>query len=1028
MKYKILLTLLLGYSINVFAATQKTTKATLKALVEKGYISETRIITSVHLSGNNKLTEKIATPLLWSDPATWSSFGATKPVAGSAVSIPSGVEIILDESPPILKSLDISGKLEFADKDINLTAGWIMVMGTFQIGTESVPYTKKAIITLNGTDKNEVVMGIKSTRGIMVMGGILELHGVPPTKVYTKLNENAAAGSTTLTLADNVNWKTGDELVLSTTDYYASANATAQKSTISAINGANSITIQNGLNAQRWGKLQYLTSTGLSLTPGGTLPTNLVAGTPTILDERGEVGNLTRNIVIQSVNDATWQNDGFGCHIMVMRLGMTLGVAHINGIEIVRGGQSGILARYPFHWHMESYQGANTLADVTGQYIRNSVVNQSSQRGMVIHGTNGAEISNNIIYDVRGHGIFTEDASERRNLINGNIVLKVRNPLPGKALKIHESENSSGFWISNPDNTITNNYASDCEGFGYWLAFPTKTFGFSAQIQLNPSLMKFGVFNKNNAHSNQNQGIFVDNAESDELGNTGGGRYTSTTDMQTPEYPYDNVSPFELGDFSTWKNNTSGIWSRTAAERLRRVISADNSFIFFSGASDNINSGQIEQSLAVGQSFNYNMNGVIIPDQYNAGPPAAFASYHSTFDIKNNVVVNFPGVAGSPSGAFAINDYYLIPIDKGAVRNTNNILINSHPGVRTLPAEPQHVYGVIWDPQNYWGGPAGHNNNYVFDNPFFTYGLTKHLVPPSTAISGGVIVDGPFYGFDNYTINQQEIIYDKIKAVRTDINGNTVGTWTVEAGQYGDILGNMRHFAAHPTGYYYLDFPTINNINDFMVRVSNMLTPNDYQVVSMEYSGSYKITNLFSSTAYNMSEFGNNLPYPTDQQDVHTYAAVANFQAVVDAPQGEVYWQDRVNNKVWFKVRGGLNNGDPSLPDTNDINLYKDFKVRAYGSYSTLGTDADSNRGNDAKIYPNPTKDIVSIEFNSKSNEKLNFILTDTSGREVKKFQLDAKIGTNIQKLSLSGLPDSIYFITISDGKTIILTKKVIKK
>jgi hypothetical protein len=112
-----------------------------------------------------------------------------------------------------------------------------------------------------------------------------------------------------------------------------------------------------------------------------------------------------------------------------------------------------------------------------------------------------------------------------------------------------------------------------------------------------------------------------------------------------------------------------------------------------------------------------------------------------------------------------------------------------------------------------------------------------------------------------------------------------------------------------------------------------MLTSDDYQVMSVEYSGDFKITNLFSSTAYNMSEFGNNLPYPENQQDVHTYTAVTSFQAVVSAAQGEVYWHDRANNKVWFKVRGGLNSGDPDQPETADANLYKEFRVRAYGEF-----------------------------------------------------------------------------------------------
>ena len=78
------------------------------------------------------------------------------------------------------------------------------------------------------------------------------------------------------------------------------------------------------MNAQRWGLLQYATASGMSLTYSAP-PATVVAGTPTVLDERAEVGNLTRNIVIQAPDDARWQNDKFGCHVMIMRQGTTQG-------------------------------------------------------------------------------------------------------------------------------------------------------------------------------------------------------------------------------------------------------------------------------------------------------------------------------------------------------------------------------------------------------------------------------------------------------------------------------------------------------------------------------------------------------------------------------------------------------------------------------------------------------------------------------------------------------------------------------
>ncbi|HEX8575543.1 MAG TPA: G8 domain-containing protein [Flavobacterium sp.] len=967
------------------------------------------------------------TPMLWSSNSSWASMGATKPVAGSAVTIPAGVHMILDESPPNLSSLSISGKLEFAGRDINLTAGWIMVMGTLQVGTPTTPYVHKAIITLNATNLNEEIMGM-GTRGIMVMGGKLELHGVPPTKPITKLNNHAGAGTTALSLLDPVSWNVNDQVVVATSDFYGAANGTAQRTQITTINSSTSLNIQDGLNAQRWGKLQYLTPTGMSLTYAAP-PANLPAGTPTILDERAEVANLTRNIVVQSVDDDLWRNNGFGCHIMIMKMNDIVGEAHLNGVEIKRGGQAGKLGRYPFHWHMLSYQGNTTLPDVTGQYIRNSTINQSAQRGIVIHGTNGTEVSNNVVYDVRGHGIFTEDAVERRNIINGNLVLRVRNPLPGKHLKLHEIDGrlgSSGFWISNPDNTITNNTAADCEGSGFWLAFPERTFGESRGIALKPRYLRFGVFNSNHAHSNQKEGIFLDNVEVDELGTTEGRRYASTTDMQEPQWPFTTILEFELTNYSVWKNNTSGIWNASGRSRNIGVVSADNINKFFAGVGDEQYASSAEKSLVIGMSLNYNMNGVTIPTSWGSGPPVAFASYHSTFDIKNNTIVNFPAVQDKTSGAFAIDDYYLTPVDKGTIRNPGNIMIDSHPGVRILPREPQFTFGVLWDPHNYWGGPASQDNYYVLNNSFLTYGQTVH-VPQNNAVSGGVIVDGPFYGFSNYRINGVDRPYDKIHVTRTNAGGNIVGNWVVEAGSVNAILGNMRHFAAHPTGYYYLDFPTIDDINEFALNVTNMLTADDYQVVSVEYSGDYNITQLFASTAYNMNDFGNTVPFPTGEANTHAYAAVTSFQDVVNAPTGEVFWHDKINNKVWFKVRGGVNPGEPTYAPTRDLNLYKEFKIRAYGTYSPLDVTPPGGDITLNKIYPNPTKNIITIEYYTPNTGDVNFVINDAVGRELGHIKTNSIVGKNVQTLNLEPFPNGVYFLNIKNGSNLDMTRKIIK-
>ena len=1051
MKTKILLLLSLSIWLMPYLLTAFNKPATSNSYLDKiiaVFFSNTKIESIVIKNPNGTICKGstnglMMAPVLWSSASSWTALNLQKPVDGSAVIIPAGIHMILDETPPNLASLTINGKLEFANTALNLTTGWIMVSGTLQIGTATTPFTSKAIITLNATNMTHEEMGM-GTRGIMVMGGKLELHGTPPAKHFTKLNEHAAAGSNNLSLLNSVNWSVTDEIVVATSDFYNAGNGSAQRTKI--INTTGSVlSIQDGLNAQRWGKLQYLTATGMSLTPG-TLPANILPGTPTVLDERAEVANLTRNIVIQSVDDALWRNNGFGCHIMIMRSGGITGEARLNGVEIKRGGQAGKKGRYPFHWHMLSYSGSTTLPDVTGQYISNSTINESAQRGIVIHGTNGAIVRNNVVYDVRGHGVFTEDASERRNIIDGNIVMKIRNPLPNNVLKQHESFNinpggSSGLWISNPDNTVRNNIVTDSEAFGYWLAFPIRAFGESAAVPLKPLYMKFGVFNNNIAHSNKLEGIFMDAGESDEAGNVERIQYFSTSNMTNPTRGngVENVEIFELLGNTVWKNSNSGIWMAAGAARNRGSISADNVGRFFAGKTDTVYPTVVEKALAVGTSLNYNMNGVTRPTGWNIGPISAFASYHSSADIQNNVIVNFPAEQGKATGFMALNDYYITPVDKGNIRNTGNILINSHPGVRTKPTDnnpafTQHVYGALLDSHNVTGvANPSPENYYVYDETFFTHGQTRQIVAPSPEISGGVIVRGPFYGIAEYYVNRIERPFDKIVVNRSTATGSNVGNWVVESSVDNNgvlsqgMLGNMRHFATHPSGFYHLDWPTINDVNDVIFRVDNLLTDNEYQVLSVEFSGNYNVENLFAMRSHDMNDYTNGTPFPgSDGFWRRTYTPVANYDAVVNAPTGQVYWHDKINNKVWMKLRGGFIQKNTSLPDNHDFNLYRSFKIRVYGKPAPLSLASQATTLS-SRIYPNPASDVVTVEYNLQNNDNINILVHDIVGRQYSSTKTTGTAGQNVQNLNFGTYPNGVYFVTVKNGTDLQSTMKIIK-
>jgi len=154
-----------------------------------------------------------------------------------------------------------------------LTTEWILVFGELEIGTEARPHISRATITLTDKVKDEQLMGM-GDRGIMLSGGTLNLHG-NRTNAWTKLASTAEAGSSSIIVANADQWQAGDQIVLASTDYNPRQ---AETRYITAING-NTITLNEPLEYMHFGEITFG------------------------VDERGEVGLLTRNIKVQSSED-----------------------------------------------------------------------------------------------------------------------------------------------------------------------------------------------------------------------------------------------------------------------------------------------------------------------------------------------------------------------------------------------------------------------------------------------------------------------------------------------------------------------------------------------------------------------------------------------------------------------------------------------------------------------------------------------------------------------------------------------------
>ena len=813
----------------------------------------------------------------WSNPATW---GGTLPDATSSVTIPAGKRVLLDSSVTV-KNLTILGTLEFADQDLELTSDYIMLHGALRIGTPAKPFERKAIITLTGgVTENIMDMG---SRGILVMGGKLELYGKSPVKAWTRLNDHAAAGTTNLALLEDTGWKAGDQIVVAPTDFHQVGGA--EQFDLVAVTG-NTLKLQTNLQKPRWGKLQYVSNSGMTLTPDTSV-------TPLVLDERAEVGNLSRNIVIQGADDAPWNTQGFGAHVMVMEGS----VLDFDGVELQRVGQKSKARRYPIHFHGLSYREDGTvLADATNSFVKNSVIWNSKNRCVVIHGTNGVSITNNICYDILGHAMFLEDGVEIRNTFDGNLVLKVRSPGEGQALLKHELDSvtgSSGFWLTNPNNTLHNNAVADAGGHGIWYAFSKVPLGLYKKVKIfAPVHTAFGSFDNNVAHSNGGDGFHMDNASADDAGNLEGSNYRPTATGEYIDFRYKDSLPFTISRLTSYKNDGQALWHRQGGGTFERTVSADSPSSLFAGSANCI----IKDSISIG----YSLNKSTID---SSRPPVGMATYNGSCDVKNHLFVDLPFVPGTPSGAFDTN-YYGHPVDKSLVRSTELHFINAPIGYRKPPvlANNSTLAGALWDPHGYTGGPAG--NYWVFNSPFLTFGTTCQNI--AGVGDTGKSCAGPYYGLNHFQLERSDA--DEHKLMPIEVTRDDNGTvWSVGDGRTAPMLGNMRHAALLKNGNYTLRFPMSPLPKTVIFTATDLISNDDSVMLAVQYSGAVDNPWVYGTTdnnPYDVPQWSSAML--ADFKDRVRIMTPANSINEVRSGDGSKYFQDKANNLVYIKLRNGL--------------------------------------------------------------------------------------------------------------------------
>ena len=434
---------------------------------------------------------------------------------------------------------------------------------------------------------NRALMTVGNNDGFLMTarGGRLELYGEDKIS-FTKLAETAEAGDSEIivhnviernysdgasdadgfiTSAEDdgaMNWSVGDRIVVTSTDYnYQNYSLATIDGMIDIGDGTSLLELDRPLEHRHNGEIELY-----------QVPDQDGNVTEKTLDLRAEVALLNRNIVIQGLAEQdtdiepgdralaqfmprqhtpftaldpevqdTQVANGIGGHIMIM--GSPVRDNVIDGVQLNLMGQASRRGRYPIHWHIAGDRGADPDQNRSGDLLRNSVVTNSNNRGVVLHGTSGVRVEGVTLFDVHGHGFFLEDGVEVDNEFIANLAIGIHTvggedgPFPNNNIfdscagslpcrlsdpvlveafqnmnrglddnsnprlprndpfivdthdlfQVFESRGagSAAFWITNPDNRLIGNISAGAFGTGFWYILPRMPIGESAHIMAN---------------------------------------------------------------------------------------------------------------------------------------------------------------------------------------------------------------------------------------------------------------------------------------------------------------------------------------------------------------------------------------------------------------------------------------------------------------------------------------------------------------------------------------------------------------
>ncbi|GFN92106.1 fibrocystin-l [Plakobranchus ocellatus] len=333
----------------------------------------------------------------WSDAATWVHLtdSGVEPLDNEDLTIPQDRWILVDKPLPKLGKLIIEGGLQMPDNpslDILLEADYIYITGRLVAGwSQAKPFQGRLRILLNGNKRSEVFPHVSGAppgaKFIGVFGG-LQLHGVDPGIIRTRLRRTAKVGDQTLTVEDNVGWSAGNEILLTTTDYNSWHTETF---TITSVSG-KVISLNDTV------KFIHIAH---KVTIGGKT-----------LELKAEVALLSRNIKIEGNEYTGSESESFGARVLV---GQTFydgeqraGFAQFSNVEFFHTGQEGFTENYDARFSLTFMDTLSNPGQIMYSFVKRCAFHNGYSTAIGAFAIQGLEIDENTVHHTVGPGIRVE--------------------------------------------------------------------------------------------------------------------------------------------------------------------------------------------------------------------------------------------------------------------------------------------------------------------------------------------------------------------------------------------------------------------------------------------------------------------------------------------------------------------------------------------------------------------------------------------------------------------------------------------